>query len=153
MPSPLKASSVNLGDGPHAADAHVGGRIRLRRTLQGMSQSELADALGMTFQQIQKYEKGTNRVSASKLWDIAHALKVPVSYFFEELPSSFTPAGQKVVAAPDLSTSDESSSRLTKRETLELVRYYYNIPDSAVRQRLVDLVTTLSADDPPPSTK
>lgn len=72
-------------DGPHAVDVHVGGRVRLRRTLLGLSQEKLGEAVGVTFQQVQKYERGANRVSASMLWKVAQALDVPISFFFDGL--------------------------------------------------------------------
>ena len=127
---------------PNPIDVHVGARIRLRRTLLGISQTRLAEAIGLTFQQIQKYEKGANRVSSSRLVDLANTLDVTVSYFFEDMsagvgaqtPSALMKAGQR----PE--TIDNENDPLTKRETLEFVRAYYKIQDPAVRKRLRDLV-------------
>ena len=131
---------------PNPIDVHVGGRIRLRRTLLGISQTTLAEAMGLTFQQVQKYEKGTNRVSSSRLVDLANALDVSVSYFFEEMsagvgaqtPSALMKAGQRPAAI------DNENDPLSKRETIEFVRAYYKIQDPAVRTRVFELVKVVS---------
>lgn len=116
----------------HPVDAHVGKRIRHRRWMVGMTQQQLADRVGIKFQQIQKYETGMNRVSASRLWDIAEALEVPVAFFFEGLgETASAEAGQ---VAGDM---------LADKEALELVRSYYAIPE-AQRRRLFDLARVLS---------
>ncbi|MBN2631513.1 MAG: helix-turn-helix transcriptional regulator [Rhodobacteraceae bacterium] len=116
----------------HPVDAHVGKRIRHRRWMVGMTQQQLADKVGIKFQQIQKYETGMNRVSASRLWDIAETLGVQISFFFEGL-SSETAAGN---VAP-------ASDFMADKEALELVRSYYAIPE-AQRRRLFDLARVLS---------
>jgi transcriptional regulator with XRE-family HTH domain len=108
---------------PGPIDVHVGSRIRLRRTLLGMSQVRLGEALGLTFQQVQKYETGVNRVSASRLFDLSRVLEVPVGFFFDDVPD--------VV--------------LSRRETVELVGAYYRILDPAVRQRVLDLIKSLGS--------
>jgi transcriptional regulator with XRE-family HTH domain len=131
---------------PNPIDVHVGARIRLRRTLLGISQSTLAETLGLTFQQVQKYEKGTNRVSASRLVDVARALDVSISYFFEEMsagvgaqtPSALMKTGQRPIVI------DSDADPLTKRETLEFVRAYYKISDPAVRKRLAELTKAVA---------
>ncbi len=115
----------------HSVDVHVGQRVRQRRSFAGMTQQELGDRIGIKFQQIQKYETGTNRISASRIWDIAAALEVPVSFFFEGLD------GQ----APD--TGEARAEILTEMETLELVRAYYAIPENQ-RRWLFDLARVLS---------
>lgn len=115
----------------HPVDVHVGQRIRQRRWMAGITQQQLAERVGIKFQQIQKYETGTNRVSSSRLWDIAAVLDVPVSFFFEGLE------GQ----VPD--NSDARGDILTDKEALELVRAYYAIPE-AQRRRLFDLARVLS---------
>ncbi|HUN49962.1 MAG TPA: helix-turn-helix transcriptional regulator [Candidatus Sulfotelmatobacter sp.] len=125
-------------------DAHIGGRLRLRRTLMGFSQEKLAEAVGLTFQQIQKYEKGANRIGASRLYQFSNILEVPPSYFFDSMPPE--------LARADGDTSDAGNATLlrdplTKRETLELVRAYYRIADPTVRRRLFDLVRSLSHSD------
>jgi transcriptional regulator with XRE-family HTH domain len=114
----------------HPVDAHVGKRIRHRRWMVGMTQQQLADQVGIKFQQIQKYETGMNRVSASRLWDIAEALSVPVSFFFEGLNEGGAPAAG-------------SGDMLADKEAMDLVRSYYAIPE-AQRRRLFDLARVLS---------
>ncbi|MBL9074737.1 helix-turn-helix transcriptional regulator [Tabrizicola sp.] len=115
----------------HPVDAHVGKRIRHRRWMVGMTQQQLADKVGIKFQQIQKYETGMNRVSASRLWDVADALGVSISFFFEGLGE-----GQ---SNPTYAHGDMMSDK----EALELVRSYYAIPE-AQRRRLFDLARVLS---------
>ena len=116
----------------HEVDVHVGKRIRHRRWMLGTTQQQLAEAVGIKFQQIQKYETGMNRVSASRLWDIAAALDVDVSFFFEGLDRSEEEGG-----------SDAPADFLSDREALELLRSYYAIPENQ-RRRLFDLARVLS---------
>ena len=124
-------------------DGHIGQRLRQRRTLIGMSQEKLADAVGLTFQQIQKYEKGTNRIGASRLWQFCRVLDVPPSYFFEAISS--TPyADEPMSAIVTVPTKGRSKDPLTRRQTLELVRAYYRISDPNVRRNIFDLVKNLS---------
>ena len=118
----------------HAVDVHVGKRIRHRRWMNGTTQQQLADAVGIKFQQIQKYETGKNRVSASRLWDIAHALDVPVTFFFEGFDQD-QPAAESGSAMP--------MDILADKEALELLRSYYAIPENQ-RRRLFDLARVLS---------
>jgi transcriptional regulator with XRE-family HTH domain len=130
---------------PNPVDVHVGDRIRSRRTLLGMSQERLADQIGLTFQQVQKYERGANRVSSSRLFDLSRVLGVPLSYFFEEMDgdvSSQSP-GQLLGLRPDVVTEVAGDNPMHRRETLELVRAYYGITDAGVRARLRDLVKSL----------
>ncbi len=130
------------GEGPNPIDIHVGARLRLRRTLLGLSQEKLGEAVGITFQQLQKYERGSNRISASRLFNLSQVLGVPVSYFFEELP----PADAVLVEdEPAASETDEFES-MARRETLELVRAYYRINDQSVRKRTFDLVKALGGE-------
>ncbi|MEJ6745574.1 MAG: helix-turn-helix transcriptional regulator [Yoonia sp.] len=117
----------------HHVDVHVGKRIRQRRWMNGTTQQQLAEAVGIKFQQIQKYETGMNRVSASRLWDIANVLTVPVSFFFEGLDASAAQPGE----------GDVPSDVLTDKEALELLRSYYAIPENQ-RRRLFDLARVLS---------
>ena len=130
---------------PNPVDLHVGARIRLRRRMQGVSQEKLADALGLTFQQVQKYERGANRVSASKLYEIAAALRAPVAYFFDGLAD---PTGDELNGART-PASEESTvhSFLMTPEGLELARLFPNIAPSLVRRRLLDLVRALIEED------
>ena len=118
----------------HLVDVHVGKRIRQRRWMNGTTQQQLAEAVGIKFQQIQKYETGMNRVSASRLWDIAHVLAVPVSFFFEGLEAS---------GVTETLQGDVPGDILTDKEALELLRSYYAIPENQ-RRRLFDLARVLS---------
>ncbi|MDA7425388.1 helix-turn-helix domain-containing protein [Thalassococcus lentus] len=118
----------------HPVDVHVGKRVRHRRWLVGMTQQQLAEKVGIKFQQIQKYETGANRVSASRLWDIADALDVPVSFFFEGLEN-----GVEAEEKPDNVPADI----LGDKEALDLVRSYYAIPENQ-RRRLFELARVLS---------
>jgi transcriptional regulator with XRE-family HTH domain len=142
---PRKSSGRMASKGyPNPIDVHVGSRIRFRRTLLGISQTILAEAIGLTFQQVQKYEKGNNRVSSSRLVDLASALDVSVSYFFEEMSATVqgqTPA--MLMDAKKLKIEDERDIMM-RRETLELMRAYYRIPDPAVRKRLADMVKAVA---------
>ena len=120
---------------PDPVDVHVGARIRARRLLIGMNQETLADRLGLTFQQVQKYEGGANRVSASRLSAMAEILGVPISYFFGDLRPDDT----------DVSPEDrEWREHLQRPETIELIRMYYAIPDPRVRRQFLDMTRTLA---------
>lgn len=129
---------------PNPIDIHVGSRIRLRRTLLGMSQSRLGDAIGLTFQQVQKYERGTNRVGSSRMYELARVLDVPIAYFFEDMASDTAKRARQHLLgnATDTSVHDERDP-MTKRETLELVRAYYKITDPRVRKRLFEMAKAL----------
>ena len=118
---------------PHRVDVHVGQRIRQRRWLTGMTQQRLAELVGIKFQQIQKYETGANRVSASRLWDIADALDVQVSFFFEGLDAA------EQAGLPD----DVPADLLGDKEAMDLIRSYYSIPEDQ-RRRLFELARVLS---------
>ena len=127
---------MKLGAGTKI-DAHVGARIRLRRTLLGMSQEQLGAAMSLTFQQIQKYERGANRIGSSRLYQLSQVLNVPISYFFDDMPP-VNPVHDLGVEAP--ADPRRETSRMTRRETLELVRAYFKIEDASVRQRIFDIV-------------
>ncbi len=116
-------------------DAHIGSRIRLRRMIMGMSQAQLGAAVGIAFQQVQKYERGVNRVSASRLYDLALTLGVPVSFFFEEIGLVIANGRNGASEPPPASDLPQEMSR----ETLDLVRAYYRIVDRQIRQRLLEL--------------
>ncbi len=122
----------------HPVDVHVGKRVRHRRWMVGMTQQQLGDIVGIKFQQIQKYETGMNRISASRLWDIAQALDVSISFFFEGFESE-EGVTETVAADHDVQRGD----LLADKEALELVRSYYSIPE-AQRRRLFDLARVLS---------
>jgi transcriptional regulator with XRE-family HTH domain len=139
-------------------DSHVGARMRLRRTLMGMSQERLGEALGLTFQQVQKYERGVNRVSASRLFDLSRVLDVPISFFYDDMSDSLaTAVGGQVASSSGrraLGFAEHQEGfggggddTLNRRETLELVRAYYRITDPAVRKRVFELVKSLVPDD------
>jgi transcriptional regulator with XRE-family HTH domain len=120
---------------PNPIDIHVGKRIRMRRLFLGMNQETLANALGLTFQQVQKYEGGANRVSASRLSAMADILGVPISFFFGDLP-----ADDKQGSAAERETRE----RMERPETIELVRLYYAITDLKVRQTFLDMVKAVA---------
>lgn len=127
---------------PNPVDVHVGSRVRLRRMLVGMSQEKLGEMLGLTFQQIQKYEKGANRIGASRLYQIAQILDVPVQFFFEDMAEE-----HKAGASGGFSEADPAPvvmDFVSSAEGLQLNRSYTRIADANVRKRLLDLVKSLS---------
>ena len=126
-----RGRTPKVGTGLDRVDTHVGGRLRLRRTLLGLSQTELGQRVGLTFQQIQKYERGANGIAASRLWQLADVLDVPVSFFFDDMPD---------VAPRASGPSDPEAPPMGRRETLELVKCYYRIRDPRVRRGVFDLV-------------
>jgi transcriptional regulator with XRE-family HTH domain len=128
---------------PNPIDIHVGSRIRLRRTMLGMSQEKLGEALGITFQQVQKYEKGTNRVGASRLQNIAAILGVPVSFFFEDAPGE---NGETSATGMSENSSAYVVNFLSSSEGLQLNRAFVKISDPRVRRRIIDLVKALAAE-------
>lgn len=133
------------GKKPNPVDAHVGSRVRLRRMLLGMSQERLGESMGLTFQQVQKYEKGVNRIGASRLFQISKILDVPVQFFFEEAPY-VGDAGQP----GGMAEADSEAfilEFLNSREGLELNRAFVKIADPKVRKSVVDLVRALSTGD------
>lgn len=128
-------------DKPNPIDVHVGSRVRLRRTLLGMSQEKLGEAIGLTFQQVQKYERGANRIGASRLYDLSRVLDVPVSFFFDDINPEVVAAA---VEAGDGVAPRYEPDPMMRRETLELVRAYYRIPDAQIRRRLFDLTKAIA---------
>ncbi len=132
---------------PNPIDVHVGARVRLRRTLLGMSQEKLGESIGLTFQQVQKYERGANRIGASRLHDLSRVLDVPVSYFFDDMSDEVSSQSPGLLYAedkdPEVYVAD--SDPMSKRETLELVRAYYGIQDPEARRRLFELARALSS--------
>jgi transcriptional regulator with XRE-family HTH domain len=136
---------------PSPIDVHVGSRIRLRRTLLGMSQERLGESLGLTFQQVQKYERGVNRVGASRLFDLSRVLDVPISFFFDDMPDTLS---ANFGGMPNRRSGGSAESQdpfgddtLSRRETLELVRAYYRITDPAIRKRVFDLIKSMGPAD------
>ena len=133
-----------MSKNPNPIDVHVGNRVRMRRMLIGMSQERLGKELGLTFQQVQKYERGTNRISASRLYRIAQVLGVPVQYFFEDLPQSVAAPAQEGGFAEARSEQSMIMDFLNSSEGLQLNRHFAAIHDAAVRRAVVDLVKTLA---------
>jgi transcriptional regulator with XRE-family HTH domain len=130
---------------PNPIDIHVGSRVRFRRMLLGMSQEKLGERLGLTFQQIQKYEKGINRIGASRLFDLAHVLGVSVQFFYEEAPGETAPIMADGFAERPSETSIVEFLR--SRDGLELNRAFVRIPDAKARRAIVELVRSLANDD------
>ncbi|PNG26443.1 helix-turn-helix domain-containing protein [Methylocella silvestris] len=134
---------------PNPIDRHVGSRVRMRRVILGMSQEKLGEALGLTFQQVQKYEKGANRIGASRLQQISRTLDVPPAFFFEGAPSFESAPGG---ATPALGVAEEANSSyvadfLSTAEGLHLNMAFARIHDPKVRKRIIDLISVLAGDD------
>jgi transcriptional regulator with XRE-family HTH domain len=130
---------------PRPVDVHVGSRVRLRRTMLGMSQEKLGAAIGLTFQQVQKYERGANRIGASRLFELSKVLDVPVSFFFDDMTSEVAGStGGHAMAGLSEDGPAYEADTLAKRETLELVRAYYKIKNPKVRKRVFELTKVLA---------
>jgi transcriptional regulator with XRE-family HTH domain len=129
---------------PNPIDKHVGSRVRMRRMMLSMSQEKLGDALGLTFQQVQKYEKGTNRIGASRLQQISHILQVPVEFFFEGAPSGQGPSADGMREAP---SPAYVSDFLATSEGLALTKAFMRIKEPKLRRRIVDLVQQIAGED------
>lgn len=127
---------------PNPIDRHVGGRVRMQRMLAGVSQEKLGEALGLTFQQVQKYEKGTNRISASRLQQIAKMLGVPVAFFFEGAPTGETTTG----GFADAASTDYVADFLATSEGVQLSKAFVRIKNPRVRRRIIDLVEALAGE-------
>jgi len=127
----------------NSIDAYVGSRVRQRRTLLGLSQEKLAEALNLTFQQVQKYERGSNRIGAGRLHQIAGVLEVPISYFFEDMPRDVVARTGQPAKGLAEDTDVYDADPMAKRETLELVRAYYRIVDPRVRKRVFEMVKAI----------
>ncbi len=146
-PRKKRFSGNELGE-PHPFDRHVGKRLRLRRTILGVSQERLAEALGLTFQQVQKYERGMNRISASRLYEIARALAVPMGFFLEDYnDGSYSVAGQDNYAAFE-DTTGYNIDPMQREETLKLVKAYYRISDPLIRQNFLSLLESYTKTSP-----
>ena len=130
-------------DKPNPIDVHVGSRVRLRRNMLGLSQEKLGESIGLTFQQVQKYERGANRIGASRLLELSRVLDVPVSFFYDETDPVRAPAIPTGFAEEPQEGFDSDPMR--RRETLELIDAYYDIEDVAARRRLFDLAKALAA--------
>lgn len=135
---------------PNPVDVHVGKRIRLRRTILKITQQQMADMLGLTFQQVQKYEKGMNRVGASRLWDISKVLEVPMGFFFEDMDTNVAQKSPMMLNSKwDGAFNVEENhpfdaDPMKKAETMELVRAYYKIPNRKIAKNIFDLMVALS---------
>ncbi|MDX9689592.1 MAG: XRE family transcriptional regulator [Proteobacteria bacterium] len=144
-----KDKSIKRSFQPDPVDVHVGARLRLRRNLLGLSQEQLGKACGLTFQQIQKYERGTNRMGASRLFQFSKLLDVPVSYFFDDV------RGERTAVYPSLGFGEKEQNALEgmhitddeilyRKETLELIRAYYSISDPKTRRKVYELIKSMS---------
>ena len=122
---------------PNPTDKHVGSRVRMRRKMLAMSQTKLGDALGLTFQQVQKYENGTNRIGASRLQQISHILQVPIAFFFEGLPNELAPSALSVAQIDDF---------VSDLDGLRLMRAFMRIDNATLRRRIVKLVQEIAGD-------
>ena len=138
--------SYGRGTGiPSPVDVHVGARVRQRRTLLGMTQTMLANALGLTFQQIQKYERGANRIGSSRLFDLSQVLDVPIGFFFEDMPPEVAASSPGQARGKVNKMPSHEPNPMIARQTLELVRAYYKITDPHTRKRLFELTKALGA--------
>lgn len=136
---------------PNPIDVHVGNRIRLRRTLLGLSQEKLATLLGLTFQQVQKYERGMNRVGASRLWDIGKVLEVPIGFFYEDMEKGVANQSPRMFSIPDSTPTELSEDNdgidldpMHRQETIELVKAYYKIGNRKAAKHMFDLIVAMS---------
>ena len=146
MENEVEEKKISSATKNNAIDIHVGKRVRLRRTLLGLSQEQLGVTLDLTSQQVQKYESGANRISASRLWDISQVLDVSIGYFFEDM-SSQTKLASPRKASINLKKIPYDSIELdpmAKRETLELVRTYYSISQPQVRKRISEMIKSVA---------
>ncbi len=144
----MAKSKLGYGHGtgkPHPVDVHVGARVRMRRAFLSMSQTTLGEAIGLTFQQVQKYERATNRVSSSRLVDLARVLDVPVEFFFEDMPPAVAASPPAQGGGRAKKPPSYEPDPMAKRETLEFVRAYYKISDPEIRKRLRKLTKALGA--------
>jgi len=141
-PTPLPGTRGS--DIPHPVDVHVGKQLKLKRTLVGLTQGALGERIGLTFQQIQKYERGANRVSASKLWQLSNILDCPVEYFFEDMPENVRnefPGYEGYTSEADV---PEEELTLHRRQTLELVRAFSDVKDQNIRTQVNKMVKAMA---------
>ncbi len=130
---------------PSPVDVHVGARVRMRRKLLGMTQTDLGDALGLTFQQVQKYERGANRIGSSRLYDLSRVFDVSIEHFFEDMPADVAASSPTKGRSKAKEPPGYELDPMVKRETLELVRAYYKIEDVKTRKRVYELTKALGA--------
>ena len=131
---------IRVDNQPDPVDVYVGKRLKLRRTLLGVSQEKLAKSLGITFQQVQKYENGSNRIGASRLFHITQVLKTPIEFFFD----GFEEIEDTPLKVAEEQAKVDGSDLMNKKETLDLVRSYYQITDPKVRKKFLDMLKSLS---------
>ncbi len=146
MAKSKSGSKIGYGHGtgiPSPVDVHVGARLRQRRTLLGMNQTKLGEAIGLTFQQVQKYERGANRISASRLFNLSRVLDVPIQFFFDDMPAAVAASSPAQGGGRAKKPPSYEPDPMATRETLELVRAYYKIEDADVRKRLRELINAL----------
>ncbi|MBP5534851.1 MAG: helix-turn-helix transcriptional regulator [Alphaproteobacteria bacterium] len=152
-----KSSRGRLDGEPNPVDVHVGNRVRMYRTLKGLSQEKLGEALGLTFQQVQKYEKGLNRIGASRLWDISQVLETPIGLFYEGITDETKSLSPRHLQNASLNedwvnkvaqfTAQLDDDPLNRRETLELMRAYYRIPNRNMAHKIFDLIKAMAGPD------
>jgi transcriptional regulator with XRE-family HTH domain len=148
MAKSKSGSKLGYGHGtgiPNPVDVHVGARLRQRRTLLGMNQTKLGSSIGLTFQQVQKYEKGTNRISASRLYDLSGMLEVPIEYFFGDMPAAVAASSPTLKGGRAKEPPSYEPDPTHKQETMEFVRAYYKITDPEIRKHLFAMTKTLGA--------
>ena len=150
-----KSTKPNVGDpnyritNNNAIDVHFGQCFRVRRTLLGISQEQLGEALSITFQQVQKYERGSNRISSSRLWDIGQILDVLAAFFFENMSDdTIDHPARKLKTSDAADVGDAPLDPMARRETLELVRAYYQTTNAGVRKRITEMVKSVAASLP-----
>lgn len=129
---------------PDTVDVHVGQRLRVRRSLLGLSQEKLAEAIGLTFQQVQKYEKGMNRISAGRLFQFSKILEVPISYFYENLAEQASNKSSAFALSDNEQEGFLSSDLMQNKETLDLIRLYYSIPDVNMRKDIFRFIKSMA---------
>ncbi len=142
----MAKSKLSYGHGtgiPSPVDVHVGARVRVRRTLLGMNQTNLGDAIGVSYQQMQKYENGANRISASRLFDLSRLLDVPIQHFFDDMPTAVSASSPTLGGGKAKELPSHELDPMAKRETLQFVRAYYKITDPEIRSRLRELTKVL----------
>ena len=153
-----KSSRGRLDGEPNPVDIHVGKRVRMYRTIKGLSQEKLGEALGLTFQQVQKYEKGLNRIGASRLWDISQVLETPIALFYEGITDETKNLSPRHIVKDSLPNNDWANKvaqltaqfdedPLSRKETLDLIRAYYRIPNRNMAHKIFDLMKTMAGTD------
>ena len=138
-----KSKAGKRADGPHPIDVHVGARVRLRRLMLGMSQDKLGEALGLTFQQVQKYEKGINRIGASRIFRLSEILAVPIQFFYDD----FDGAASEAPGMAESDPGDAFMELLSSQEGVQLCRYFSEIRDPKVKKKVLELVRSIAENE------